>query len=241
MSTPASVPSLGGDDKRSYVRSMFSAIAPRYDLLNHLLSFNIDRRWRKLAVDRLGWETAPEGTYLDLCAGTLDLAAELASRPGFRGRVVGADFAVPMLRLGTDKAGGMRPVGADALELPFPDATFSGCTVGFGVRNLTDIDAGLAEIARVLRPGSRFVVLEFATPTVPAIRSLYLFYFRRVLPLIGRMISKHMSAYSYLPASVDRFPNPEELGGRISRRGFHDVSFERLTLGVAALHAGTRA
>jgi demethylmenaquinone methyltransferase/2-methoxy-6-polyprenyl-1,4-benzoquinol methylase len=240
MSTTAGLQSLGGEEKRSYVRSMFTAIAPRYDLLNHLLSFNIDRRWRRRAVDRLGWEAAPGGTYLDLCAGTLDLAAELARRKGFAGRVVGADFAVPMLRRGISKAARMRPIGADALELPFPDATFSGCAVGFGVRNLADIDSGLTEVARVLQPGARFVVLEFATPTFWPARWLYLFYFRRVLPPIGRMVSKHTSAYSYLPASVDGFPDPHELRDRIAARGFRKVVAEPLTLGVASLCWGIR-
>lgn len=241
MSTPASLPSLGGEEKRSYVRSMFTAIAPRYDLLNHLLSFNIDRRWRRRAVDQLGWQRVPDGTYLDLCAGTLDLAAELARRPGFRGRVVGADFVVPMLRCGTEKADGMRPVAADAEQLPFPDGAFSGCTVGFGVRNLADLDAGLGEMARVLVPGARLVILEFSTPTLRPIRSLYLVYFRRVLPWVGRLVSKHTSAYSYLPASVDRFPDPDEIRNRMVTCGFGDVAVRRLTLGVATLYRGTRA
>lgn len=240
MSPPAGLRSLGGEEKRSYVRSMFTAIAPRYDLLNHLLSCNIDRRWRRRAIDWLGWEAAPGGTYLDLCAGTLDLAAALARREGFSGRVVGADFAVPMLHRGITKAARVRPVGADALDLPFPNATFSGCTVGFGVRNLADIDSGLTEVARVLKPGARLVVLEFSTPTFPMARWLYSFYFRRMLPLIGRLVSKHTSAYSYLPASVDRFPEPPEFRAHIAARGFGTVVSETLTLGVATLYSGIR-
>ncbi|MBW8772779.1 MAG: class I SAM-dependent methyltransferase, partial [Gemmatimonadetes bacterium] len=118
---------------------MFAAIAPSYDLLNHVLSFNFDRGWRKRAVDLLDWERRPDGVYLDLCAGTLDLAADLARRPGFRGRVIGADFVLPMLALGRGKAGRMHPVTADALELPFADHVFDGATVGFGVRNLSDL------------------------------------------------------------------------------------------------------
>src|SRR5207245_5314218 len=150
-----------GEIKRAYVRRMFAAVAPRYDLLNHLLSLNLDRAWRRAAVARLGWEARPDGVYLDLCAGTRDLAATLARATGFRGRVVGADFVVPMLARGIRKAPRAAPVAADALELPFPDGRFDGAMVGFGVRNLADLDHGLREARRVLRPGSRFVVLEF--------------------------------------------------------------------------------
>src|SRR3989441_1026682 len=161
---PPSLGPAGGEAKRSYVRSMFTAIAPRYDFLNHLLSLNVDRRWRRAAVARLSWETQADGLYLDLCAGTLDLAAALARAPGFRGTVVGADFVVPMLVRGRGKAAAMRAVAADALPLPFTAAQFDGAMVAFGVRNLADLDAGLEEAARVLKPGARFVVLEFATP-----------------------------------------------------------------------------
>jgi demethylmenaquinone methyltransferase/2-methoxy-6-polyprenyl-1,4-benzoquinol methylase len=221
---------------------MFSAIAPRYDLLNHLLSLGIDRRWRRAAVDRLGWEAAPAGLYLDACAGTLDLAAELANRPRFSGRVVGADFAAPMLRLGKGKArpGAVRPAAADTLELPFPDSRFDGAMVAFGVRNLADLDAGLAELARVLRRGARLVILEFTTPSWKPFRMLYLFYFHRLLPLIGRAVSGHPPAYSYLPASVKTFPAPDELRGRLERAGFRESSYTLLTGGIAALHWGTR-
>src|SRR5262245_43545946 len=148
-------------DKRAYVRGMFTAIAPRYDFLNHLLSLNIDRRWRRRTVRRLDWERTPRGTFLDLCAGTMDLAAALARSSGFAGSVIGADFVVPMLERGRGKAPRLAPVGADALALPFADATFDGAMVAFGVRNLADLDAGLSEVARVLRAGARFVVLEF--------------------------------------------------------------------------------
>src|SRR5213083_1139452 len=133
----------GGEAKRSYVRRLFTAIAPRYDFLNHLLSLNVDRAWRRAAVARLGWEARPDGVYLDLCAGTLDLAAELARRDGFRGRVIGADFAVPMLAQGRAKAPRTVPIAADALALPFPAAQFDGALVGFGVRNVADLDRAL--------------------------------------------------------------------------------------------------
>ena len=224
----------------AYVRGLFTAIAPRYDFLNHLLSLNVDRSWRRAAVARLGWEARPNGVYLDLCAGTLDLAAELARRPGFRGTVLGADFAVPMLVRGKGKASRTVPVGADALALPFPDAAFDGALVGFGVRNLADLDAGLVEAARVLKPGARFVILEFATPRFAPLRAVYLFYFRHILPAVGRMVSKHRDAYTYLPESVLAFPEPEALARRFAAAGFHDVGFELLTGGICAVHHGTR-
>lgn len=231
---------VAGAAKRSYVRSMFAAIAPRYDLLNHLLSLNLDRRWRRAAVARLGWEARPDGMYLDLCAGTMDLAASLAREPGFRGAVIGADFVVPMLARGKGKAARTVPVAADALELPFSDAQFDGALVGFGVRNLADLAAGLREAARVLKTGARFVVLEFTTPRSAPLRAVYLWYFRRVLPAIGRAVSKHTDAYTYLPESVLVFPEPEGLARLLAGAGFRDVGFELLTGGICAIHHGTR-
>ncbi len=219
---------------------MFTAIAPRYDFLNHVLSLNIDRRWRRRAVARLDWEARPDGTYLDVCAGTMDLAAELARRAGFRGSVVGADFVVPMLARGRSKAARAVPVAADALTLPFPDASFDGAMVGFGLRNLADLDAGLREAARVLKPGARFVVLEFATPRFAPLRAVYLFYFRRVLPVVGRAVSKHTDAYTYLPESVLEFPDPDAFATRFTAAGFRDVRYDVLTGGICALHHGAR-
>ncbi|MGH2667820.1 MAG: ubiquinone/menaquinone biosynthesis methyltransferase, partial [bacterium] len=220
FATDRELPVTSGPQKRDYVRGMFRSIAPRYDLLNHLLSANLDRRWRRLTVDRLDFETRPDGTYLDACAGTLDLAAELANRAKFRGRVVAADFAQEMLVQGRGKAARVVPCNADALELPFGDRTFDGATVGFGVRNLVDLDAGLRELARVLKPGARLVILEFTTPRRQLLRGVYLAYFRRVLPLIGRLISKHRNAYTYLPASVELFPDADGLRMRLEAAGF---------------------
>ena len=236
VSSKTEFPPAGG--KRSYVREMFTAIAPRYDLLNHLLSLNIDKAWRRRAVERLAWERVPDGVSLDCCAGTWDLAAELCRRDAFRGRVVGADFVVPMLRLGRGKADRLRPVGADALQLPFPDASFDGATVGFGVRNLEDLRAGFAELRRVLKPGARAVILEFTQPSAWPIRFVYLFYFRRVLPLVGRIVSKHRDAYSYLPNSVLEFPSPDDLAELMRAAGFADVAYDRLTFGIVAVHWG---
>ena len=191
-------------------------------------------------MSRLGWERTPDGTFLDLCAGTLDLAAHIARQSKFRGRVVGADFVVPMLKLGRDKAASVMPVGADALELPFADAQFDGCTVGFGVRNLASLDSGLKEIARVLKPGSRLVVLEFSTPRRWPVRPLYLFYFQHLLPRIGRMVSKHTTAYSYLPSSVLDFPDADQLAARLRMAGFRDVGYEPVSFGIAMIHCGVR-
>lgn len=227
--------------KRAFVRGMFSAIAPRYDLLNHLLSFNIDRRWRRRAIGALAWRNAPAGTYIDLCAGTLDVAATLARQAGFRGRVLGADFAEPMLRAGREKiTTRVSPVVADALELPLPNDCASGAIVAFGIRNVSDLDAGLREVYRILDRGARFVILEFTTPRNPIMRSLYHFYFHRLLPLIGGLVSGHRTAYRYLPASVAQFPGEEELARRLGAAGFADVKWTSLSFGIAAIHVGTK-
>ncbi len=228
--------------KRSYVQRIFSEIAPRYDLLNRLLSLGIDRRWRTVALARLGWDRAPEGTYLDLCAGTLDVGAELTRKPGFAGCILAADFAEPMLRAGVGKAPArlLSPVVADALALPVRDAAFDGAIVAFGIRNVADLAAGLREVHRTLKPGARFVILEFSTPRLPLVRAAYLFYFHRILPLIGRAISGHKTAYTYLPRSVANFPETDVLARAMTAAGFTDVAFETLTFGIAAVHVGTK-
>jgi demethylmenaquinone methyltransferase / 2-methoxy-6-polyprenyl-1,4-benzoquinol methylase len=233
----------GGAEKRAYVRRIFSEIAPRYDLLNHVLSLNIDRRWRREALRTLNWRARPNGRYVDLCAGTLDVAASLADEPDFRGFVVGADFAEPMLRAGFGKvrpktAG---PVVADALRLPLRDGTCAGAIVAFGIRNLADLDAGLREVTRVLAPGARFVILEFSTPPSLPVRLVYQAYFHAVLPVVGRLVSGHPTAYRYLPRSVANFPSEEELAGRMRAAGLVNVSWRRLTFGIAAIHVGERA
>lgn len=232
----------GGAEKRAYVRHIFSEIAPRYDLLNHLLSFNIDKRWRRRALEVLQWSRVPEGRYVDLCAGTLDVGAELSRRPGFRGFIVGADFAEPMLRAGVGKAPAatLAPVVADALQLPLRAGEAQGAIVAFGIRNVADLDACLREVHRVLAPGARFVILEFTTPRWRLVRWGYHLYFHHVLPLIGGMISGHHSAYRYLPKSVAHFPDEQSLAHRMQDAGFRTVGWQTLSLGIAAIHWGEK-
>jgi demethylmenaquinone methyltransferase/2-methoxy-6-polyprenyl-1,4-benzoquinol methylase len=232
----------GSRGKRAFVQAMFSDIAPRYDRLNHLLSFNIDRRWRRRAIRALAWHNAPTGRYLDLCAGTLDVASELARQDGFAGRIVGADFAEPMLRAGLDKVRRqpVHAVAADALSLPLADSSCAGAIVAFGVRNLADLGAGLREVARVIAPGGRFVILEFTTPRLPLVRSAYHLYFHHVLPRLGGWISGNRGAYRYLPESVAHFPSPPDLADLMRSAGFREVHWTSLTAGVAAIHVGTK-
>lgn len=238
------VTSAAGSDPGSgrEVRTIFAEIAPRYDLLNHLLSANVDRRWRRLAVDALGEFAVGPRTVLDACAGTFDMSLELVGRPGFSGRATAVDFALPMLAAGRPKLDGraVLPVCGDSLRLPFPDGSFDAAMVAFGIRNLADADAGFREFLRVLRPAGRLVVLEFATPPNRLVRAGYLFYFHRVLPRIGRMVSGHPWAYSYLPNSVKAFPGPDGIARQLEEAGFANVGWSYLTGGMAALHLADR-
>ena len=232
----------GSADKDAYVREMFTAIAPRYDLLNHWLSLNLDRRWRRLAISRLEVSRRPAGRYLDLCAGTLDVAAAVAQLPGFSGSVVGADFSEAMLaHSGGKRSSRVAPVVADVLALPMANASCAGAIVAFGIRNVADLDVSLREVARVLEPGGRFVILEFTTPRNRVFRAGFNTYFHHVLPRIGRMVSGHESAYSYLPLSVAEFPLPAALGSRMESAGFRDVQWETMMFGVVAIHVGVKA
>jgi demethylmenaquinone methyltransferase/2-methoxy-6-polyprenyl-1,4-benzoquinol methylase len=239
----ASDAAMGGPGKPRYVRRVFSEIAPRYDLLNHVLSLNVDRAWRAAALAELGWERRPDGAYLDLCAGTLDVGARLANTSGFRGLVVAADFAEPMLRAGRGKAPRrvLAPIAADALQLPIADGSMSGAIVAFGIRNVADLELALREVRRVLAPGARLVILEFSTPRSALVRAAYHAYFHAVLPTVGRLVSGHPTAYSYLPASVENFPAEERLVELMTRAGLRDVRWRPLTLGIAAIHVGARA
>lgn len=233
----------GGRAKRAYVRRIFSEIAPRYDFLNHVLSANIDRAWRRRAIAALQWERDPHGSYVDLCAGTLDIGAAIARQPGFAGQIIGADFAEPMLRAGAAKTAALpvRPVVADGLRLPLADESCAGIIVAFGARNFDDLDAGLREMLRVTAPGGRIVVLDFSTPRAAAVRVPYHFYFHRILPVIGRLVSGHQTAYQYLPGSVDNFPDGDSLARRMRDAGIVNVRWEPLTFGISALHYGERA
>lgn len=241
MPTSTDAAPKSGAEREQQVQQIFSEIAPRYDLLNHVLSLNIDRSWRRKAVGLLKWEEAPGGTFLDACAGTYDLALELAQRPRFEGRVVAADFAHPMLVEGRGKIADarVRPVCGDSLVLPFEDDAFDGATVGFGVRNLSDLRTGLAELRRVLRPGRRLVVLECSVPPNRFVRAGYHLYFHHVLPVVGRIVSGHPWAYTYLPESVKEFPGPEELGTLFRDVGYREVGWRLLTGGIAAIHWGS--
>ncbi|MEO5904849.1 MAG: bifunctional demethylmenaquinone methyltransferase/2-methoxy-6-polyprenyl-1,4-benzoquinol methylase UbiE [Gemmatimonadaceae bacterium] len=232
----------GGSDKSDYVQQIFSEIAPRYDLLNHLLSLNIDRIWRRKAIAKLGVSRNPGGRYLDLCAGTMDVSALLASDKGFRGFIMAADFAEPMLKAGSGKAHGrpIDPVTADALRLPLRDGSMAGAIVAFGIRNVAGLDAGLVEVHRVLEPGARFVILEFSTPRSKIINAGYQLYFNRILPAIGGFISGHRTAYSYLPKSVANFPSVNELSKKMTDAGFVRVTCESLSFGIAAIHVGEK-
>lgn len=236
----ASAAAAGGAEKRAYVKRIFSEIAPRYDLLNHVLSLNVDRRWRKAAIAELGVERDPSGSFLDLCAGTLDVARALSTTAGFRGLVIGADFAEPMLSAGTGKISRTKvaPVTADAVQLPLASQSLSGAIVAFGIRNVANLNECLVEAFRVLSPGARFVILEFSTPRARIMRALYLFYFGHILPRIGRLVSGHRTAYTYLPKSVANFPVEEELAKRMRNAGFNSVRWRSLSFGIAAIHVG---
>ncbi len=225
------------------VREMFTSIAPRYDLLNHVLSFNIDRVWwwrtaRKFeAILRL-----PNARVLDLCCGTGDMAFALGRRASSEGaRILGADFSHAMLERAAHKGKRttIRWIEADALRLPFPDGHFNLVTSAFGFRNLADYDAGLREIARVLAPGGECGILDFGEPG-GLIGQGYRVYFKKVLPAIGTMLSGVSGPYAYLPASVERFPSPDEMLGRMHQAGFREVSWTPYTFGVAGLYRGVK-
>ena len=223
------------------VRKMFEGIAGRYDLLNHILSGNVDKRWRRVLTARLS-VTGVDQQVLDVACGTGDLSLEL--RLAGHTNVVGIDFCRPMLAIAKTKAGARNVeipfIEADALSLPFEDGSFALVTIAFGLRNLSSVEHGVTELFRVLEPGGRLAVLEFSKPVVPVLSSIFRFYFSKVLPFLGGLVSGSRSAYEYLPDSVRRFPDQKQLAALMSDAGFTEVSFENLTGGIAALHFGTR-
>jgi demethylmenaquinone methyltransferase / 2-methoxy-6-polyprenyl-1,4-benzoquinol methylase len=225
-------------DHARRVREMFARISPRYDLLNHLLSANIDRRWRRRVVRKLHPQLRSDAKVLDVGCGTGDLSIELFEKSG--AQVTGIDFCRPMLELAQAKAPHLRFVEGDALRLPFSDAAFDCVTVGFALRNLASVEQGLAELHRVLKPGGVVAVLEFSRPTVPGIRQIVRLYYWRVLPWIGGLLSGLRSAYEYLPDSISRFPDQVTLASMMRAAGFAVVEFENLSGGIAALHTGRR-
>jgi demethylmenaquinone methyltransferase / 2-methoxy-6-polyprenyl-1,4-benzoquinol methylase len=230
------------DSAARAVREMFTAIAPRYDLLNHLLSANVDKLWwRRTAKSFAHILDRPGAKVLDLCCGTGDMAFALG-RQGPRAAITGADFSHTMLVLASKKSSQQRPIKwieADALQLPFTDQSFDLVTSAFGFRNLADYDAGLREIFRVLRPRGECGILEFSEPQ-GMMGKLYDVYFKSVLPRVGRLISGNSGAYSYLPASVQRFPQPPEILSRLKVAGFRDASWTPYTFGIAGLFRGKR-
>jgi demethylmenaquinone methyltransferase / 2-methoxy-6-polyprenyl-1,4-benzoquinol methylase len=231
------------DKTPSRIAGMFDAIAPRYDLLNHVLSAGLDTRWRARAVREL--QLVAGDRVLDLCTGTGDLAvAAVAAESNVS--VVGVDFAGEMLRLARVKVQArqltdvIRLVRGDGTRIPLVAKSCSAATIGFGIRNVVDPAAALKEIARVLRPGGRLAILEFGQPRLPGIKTLYAWYFRYLLPLVGRLVSKHQSAYSYLPASVGNFPPAAEFARMIAATGFSQVRAVPLTFGIVYLYVADR-
>ena len=236
----------GGDEQAtaSAVRSMFAAVAPRYDLLNHLLSVGFDIRWRRATVRALEPVLSqPSSVVADLCCGTGDLA--LALRQASAGKVLGTDFCHPMLQIAREKATHLTRntifLEADTLQLPLRDASLDALTIAFGFRNLSNYRRGVQEMRRVLRPGGVVAILEFSHVTWPVFGPLFRAYFRRVLPRLGAWISGVQGPYQYLPDSVLRFPNQEALAELLRKEGFRSVRYRNFTGGVAALHLGEKS
>lgn len=236
----------GLDKSNDRVRDMFAQIAPRYDLLNHLLSLNIDKSWRLKTIRML--DLKPGSPVLDVCSGTGDLAISIAKKLGPQTRVVGTDFCAEMLDIARTKQAKLLSKDfdlsfheADTQALPFSANEFQCVTVAFGLRNVTDTMLGLQEMVRVAKPGGKVAVLEFSRPTMPGLKQLYNFYFKNVLPRIGQaMASNNRDAYEYLPQSVQQFPCGEELAQLMRQAGLDHVSFHPMTFGVVTLYVGTK-
>jgi demethylmenaquinone methyltransferase/2-methoxy-6-polyprenyl-1,4-benzoquinol methylase len=225
-----------GTLEEGQVRAMFDRIAGPYDLMNSVMTAGLHHRWRERAADLA--RLSPGGRALDVATGTGDLAVELARRVGPGGEVVGSDFSEGMLAVARQKAPELRWEWGNALELPYEDDSFDAATVGFCARNFSDLERGLAEMARVVRPGGRVVVLEITTPTRPPLSTFFSLWFDRVVPVLGKLAAEP-EAYTYLPSSVKRFPGPEALAARLHAVGLRDVRWILTAGGIIALHSGT--
>ena len=227
-----------GTLEEGQVRAMFDRIARVYDPLNSLMTAGLHHRWRERAADLAA--LAPGNRALDVASGTGDLAIELARRVGPTGTVVGSDFSEGMLELARAKSSDVTWEWANAMDLPYPDGGFDAATVGFGARNFGDLDRGIAEMARVVRPGGKVVILEITTPQRPPLSTFFAIWFDRVVPVLGRRAGDP-DAYTYLPSSVKRFPGPEALAARMAGAGLTDVRWILTAGGIIALHVGTAA
>ncbi len=231
--------------KGVHIQQMFGSIARVYDLLNTILSFNLDKRWRRCAV-RVS-NVSPDAKVLDVCTGTGDLAIAYSRALTGSGKVVGSDFCHEMVKLAGIKlrkrklADKIKVIGADTLQLPFRDNYFHVSAVAFGIRNVSDLNAGIAEMARITAPGGRVVILEFSQPENPFFKAIYYFYFKKILPLVGKLISRsRYNAYSYLPSSVLNFPDRYGLKARMETCGLEDVRIYSRTLGIVTIHVGQK-
>ena len=232
------------DRDTNQIQAMFNAVAPRYDFLNRVLSVGYDRYWRKVAVNQFG--NISNKTFLDVATGTADIALEIAKRYPSALQVIGMDFSQSMLKLGSNKinennlAKEIPLIPASAENIPLKDQIFDGAITAFGVRNFSDAQKGLLEMHRVLKPNGKIVILEFSFPQYKLLQWLYRLYFEKILPITGRIISGHKTAYSYLPVSVANFPQGEAFKEILENSGFKKVSFKTLTLGIVTLYTGIK-
>jgi demethylmenaquinone methyltransferase/2-methoxy-6-polyprenyl-1,4-benzoquinol methylase len=229
------------ENKKRFVKEKFASIAETYDFLNTLLSFGMDRRWRRKAIKNLCVQ--PSGHYLDFCAGTLPLSVAILKNVRDPIKVVAYDFCREMLVKGRQKYGnGNQPelIVGDGEIISFKDNSCDGAVVGFGIRNLANMDKGLSEVARILKSGSKLIVLDFSNKINPIVKPFYQFYLEKVMPLVGGIISGDRDAYRYLADSIESFPKPEGLKSQLLKAGFHHVYYVPLTFGIAYIHVGTK-